>query len=158
MVLPFCSPHSPVCPILLKIFLHHLLDFIPLDFLPLQGAGGPGQRPGECGRRIAGRDACPTQMGGHSPQRSVSALPLPGASLGPQSDCPHCGHMWLKFIPLLPFALQSTPLGCPYLGHFAEHNRLRKSAEQRAKAPCGGRVNRPSLPASMSALPPQISG
>ena len=68
----------------------------------------PGQRPGECGRRIAGRDACPTQMGGHSPQRSVSALPLPGASLGPQSDCPHCGQMWLKFIPLLPFALKSA--------------------------------------------------
>ena len=78
MVLPFCSPHSPVCPILLKIFLHHLLDFIPLDFLPLQGAGGPGQRPGECGRRIAGRDACPTSKGGHP-------------SIGPPLPCPKLG-------------------------------------------------------------------
>ena len=28
--------------------------------------------------RIAGRDACPTQEGGHSPQPGVSALPSPG--------------------------------------------------------------------------------
>ena len=92
--------------IVLVVLLSELHFFSPL------GAGGTGQRPGECGRRIAGRDACPTQMGGHSPQRSVSALPLPGASLGPQSDCPHCGQMWLKFIPLLSFALKSAPLDC----------------------------------------------
>ena len=49
-------------------------------FLPFRG-GGPGQRPGECERRIAGRDACPTQKGRHPPQRGVSALPLPGAPL-----------------------------------------------------------------------------
>ena len=35
----------------------------------------PEERPGECGRRIAGRDACPTQKGGLPPQRGVSALP-----------------------------------------------------------------------------------
>ena len=35
----------------------------------------PGQRPGECGRRIAGRDACPTQKGRHPPHRGVSAVP-----------------------------------------------------------------------------------
>ena len=35
----------------------------------------PGQVLGECGRRIAGRDACPTQMGGYPPQRGVSAMP-----------------------------------------------------------------------------------
>ena len=62
--------------ILLVVLLSELHFFSPL------GAGGTGQRPGECGRRIAGRDACPTQMGGHSPQRSVSALPLPRCTLG----------------------------------------------------------------------------
>ena len=105
--------------ILLVVLLSELHFFSPL------GAGGTGQRPGECGRRIAGRDACPTQMGGHSPQRSVSALPLPGASLGPQSDCPHCGQMWLKFIPLLSFALKSAPLDCPCYRFFVAAGSLK---------------------------------
>ena len=48
------------------------------------GAGVPGQRPGECGRRIAGRDACPTQKGGLPPQRGVLRCPHPAL---PQ----HCG-------------------------------------------------------------------
>ena len=61
--------------------------------------------------RIAGRDACPTQEGGHSPQPGVSALPSPGASIAlfhAHHAYPHCGQMWLKFIPLLPFALESA--------------------------------------------------
>ena len=61
--------------------------------------------------RIAGRDACPTQKGGHSPQPGVSALPSPGASIAlfhAHHAYPHCGQMWLKFIPLLPFALESA--------------------------------------------------
>ena len=32
MVLPFCCLHSAFYSVSLKIFLHHLLDFIPLDF------------------------------------------------------------------------------------------------------------------------------
>ena len=45
-------------------------SFCTALFLPLRG-GGPGQRPGECGRRIAGRDACP-------PNRAfLSAVTLP---------------------------------------------------------------------------------
>ena len=41
----------------------------------------PGQCPGECGRRIAGRDACPTQKGRHPPKRGTPALPLPACLL-----------------------------------------------------------------------------
>ena len=35
MVLPFCCLHSAFYSVSLKIFLHHLLDFIPLDFFVL---------------------------------------------------------------------------------------------------------------------------
>ena len=31
-MLPFCCLHSAFYSVSLKIFLHHLLDFIPLDF------------------------------------------------------------------------------------------------------------------------------
>ena len=41
----------------------------------------PGQCPGECGRRIAGCDACPTQKGRHPPKRGTPALPLPACLL-----------------------------------------------------------------------------
>ena len=36
MVLPFCCLHSAFYSVSLKIFLHHLLDFIPLDSLDVE--------------------------------------------------------------------------------------------------------------------------
>lgn len=33
MVLPFCCLHRAFALLFFKIFLHHLLDFIPLDFV-----------------------------------------------------------------------------------------------------------------------------
>ena len=70
-------------------------------FSPL-GQGVPEQRPGECGRRIAGRDACPAQKGGLPPQRGVFVLPLltaPTILFRIHRICPHCGQKWTQFIP-----------------------------------------------------------
>ena len=81
--------------ILLVVLLSELHFFSPL------GAGGTGQRPGECGRRIAGRDACPTQKGGLLPQRGFSALPartVPTTLFRVHRICLHCGQKWTQFI------------------------------------------------------------
>ncbi len=114
----------------------------------------PGQRPGECGRRIAGRDACPTQKGRHPPQRGVSALPSPGAPATlfcVHRVCSHCGQMWSKFILLLPFALKSAPLGCP--GPTIYRNLMRQNRALLGPGNAIGRLGAlPNLPAISSAL------
>ena len=66
-----------VAQILMWCLLSELHFHTPL------GAGVPGQGPGECGRRIAGHYACPTQEGGHPPQRGASAVPWPSAPIEP---------------------------------------------------------------------------
>ena len=61
----------------------------------------PGHSPGECGRRIAGCDACPTQKGGLLPQRGFSALPartVPTTLFRVHRICLHCGQKWTQFI------------------------------------------------------------
>lgn len=44
----------------------------------------------------------------------------PSALFRAHRACPHCGQMWVQFIPLLPFALQSTLLGRPCPGHLSD--------------------------------------
>ena len=140
--------------ILLVVLLSELHFFSPL------GAGGTGQRPGECGRRIAGRDACPTQKGGLPPQRGVSASPsltVPTTLFRIHCICPHCGQTWTQFIPLLPFALKSGLLGCPCRGFFAAGGSLKTQGE-RTKAPQGGWVLRPAPPCHPQRCCSEISG
>ena len=38
MVLPFCRLHRAFALLFFKIFLHYLLDFIPLDFVVVRGS------------------------------------------------------------------------------------------------------------------------
>ena len=97
----------------------------------------PGQCPGECGRRIARRDACPTQKGGHPPQRGVSAVPSPGTPLvpfGSKCTCSHCGQMCGRVYP----ALFSNPLCCTCPGHFAEVQRGKTGGCQGQNVSPGG--------------------
>lgn len=65
------------------------------------GAGGLGLCPGECVRRIAGRDACPTQGWENAPSQ-------PSHNLRTTAFCPHCGE---KFFDIYP-ALFSTACFC----------------------------------------------
>ena len=119
----------------------------------------PGQRPGECGRRIAGRDACPTQKGRHPPHRDVSASPsltVPTTLFRIHCICPHCGQTWTQFIPLLPFALKSTPLGCP--GPTIYRNLMRQNRALLGPENAVGRLGAlPSLPTHFSCIAFDIS-
>ncbi|HJA36785.1 MAG TPA: hypothetical protein H9666_09865, partial [Firmicutes bacterium] len=49
IVLPFSCLHGPFYSFPFEIFLHHLLDFIPLDFLlsiaPAEGDGRQQKKP-----------------------------------------------------------------------------------------------------------------
>ena len=117
----------------------------------------PGQRPGECGRRIAGRDACPTQKGRHPPHRGVSAVPPAVAPLyffahiAPTRTAGRCDQNLSRsfFEPTaLPFALGILP------NEIALENPLIGGE----KILRGGWVNCLSLPVSLFALLPQISG
>ena len=104
--------------ILLVVLLSELHFFSPL------GAGGTGQRPGECGRRIAGRDACPTQkVGIPSSGRLCNAVNRVLPTIGPQrahtAPEPFCG---------------SFPASPRKSGHRVAHGPTRRSH--------GNRVNR----------------
>ena len=84
MVLPFCCLHSAFYSVSLKIFLHHLLDFIPLDFyrnpflcypsFPVKIFFRKGGR---------GRGHLPVSPGGGRggwPPACISAGPVPGGN------------------------------------------------------------------------------
>ena len=75
----------------------------------------PGQGPGECGRRIAGRDACPTQKGGHPPQRGVSAVPWTRRAPCTVAKLSALRKAVIKFLLLFPSPSEIGPPGCPGL-------------------------------------------
>ena len=90
----------------------------------------PGHSPGECGRRIAGRDACPTQKGGLPPQRGVSALPsltAPTTLFRAHRVCPRCGQTWTQFIP----HENRTPCFALALGILPKQNRVPSGQKMR---------------------------
>ena len=49
----------------------------------------------------------------------------PSALFRAHRACPHCGQMWVQFIPLLPFALKSAPLDCPCYRFFVAAGSLK---------------------------------
>ena len=88
----------------------------------------PGLRPGECGRRIAGRDACPTQEGGLPPQQGVSAVPFVG-----RNSALLRSRLRRKLRPLHSFLLSpSNPLRWASMGApvGAPHKRPTKGAHR----------------------------
>ena len=101
-----------------------------------------GQRPGECGRRIAGRDACPTQKGGLPPQQGVSALPLPGAPLyffahiAPTRTAGRCDKNLSCFCP----SSLNPPSGLPLSWDLSKPDEAKQSAvrvrKRRREAGC----------------------
>ena len=102
----------------------------------------PGERPGKCGWRIAGCDACPAQKGGLPLQRGVSALP--SLTVPPTLSV----YIVRAEVDSIYPARKSNALLCPCPGHFTEA----KSGTVRAKNAPGGWVHLPSLPAFLFAV------
>ena len=111
----------------------------------------PGHRPGECGRRIAGRDACPTQEGGHPPQWGVSALPLSGCVPRYKNALAWLSALRADVRPNLSrskIELSALPLPCAFCRSRMRQNRAPAGPENAA-----GRLGGlPSLPMSVSVL------
>ena len=115
----------------------------------------PGQHPGECGRRIAGRDACPTQKGRHPPHRGVSAVPPAVAPLyffahiAPTRTAGRCDQNLSRFCP----SPLNPPSGLP-LPHDLPKADEAKQGAVRVRKRCreAGRTAQPPSEFSCAAL------